>query len=564
MLKSSSTALALVAAIAASPVFAQGNAGQYLAARQAGMASDYKAAAEYFSRALMRDRSNPVLLENAVTSYIGLGDLDRAIIVADQMSQIGAISQVANLAIIGKYVRDENFDALIDDLKAGDVVGPLFDGLAGAWALVGAGRMGEAVRAFDEVASTSGLEAFGLYHKSLALAVVGDFEGADSILSGAEGTELRLTRRGLIAHAQVLSQLERNDDALALIEELFGATLDPELAALRSRLENGETVPFTAVERAADGIAEVFYTIAAALETEAQPAFTLLYARMAHLLRPDLVDAILLSARLLEDLERYALVTEAYDLVPRGHPSFLFAELGRADALRRSDRFDEAIEVLKQLSESYGNLPRVHRALGNTYRAVERWEDAIAAYDRAVALIEEPEQSDWFTYYVRGTAYERAGNWPAAEADFRAAMELDDNQPLLLNYLGYSLVEQRTNLDEALALIRKALDNDPDSGYITDSLGWVFYRLGRYEDAIAPMERAVELMPVDPIINDHLGDVYWAVGRTREAEFQWQRALSFDPEPDEAERIRRKLEVGLDVVLEEEGAEPLQVANDDG
>ena len=80
------------------------------------------------------------------------------------------------------------------------------------------------------------------------------------------------------------------------------------------------------------------------------------------------------------------------------------------------------------------------------------------------------------------------------------------------------------------------------------------------------MERAVELMPVDPVVNDHLGDVYWAVGRGREAEFQWKRALSFvDPEDTDAEadpdRIRRKLEVGLDVVLAEEGAEPLKVAN---
>ena len=250
--------------------------------------------------------------------------------------------------------------------------------------------------------------------------------------------------------------------------------------------------------------------------------------------------------------------------MPRSHPSYHLAELGRAEALRRTDRQDAAIEVLSQLSESHGELIRVHRALGNVLRSEERWEDAVAAYDRAVDLIDEPTARDWFTYYVRGTAHERAGNWPSAEADFRRAMELDDNQPLLLNYLGYSLVEKQTNLDEALELIQKALQLDPESGHITDSLGWVYYRLGRYEDAIAPMERAVELMPVDPIINDHLGDVYWAVGRYREAEFQWQRALSFDPEPKEADRIRRKLQVGLDQVLEDEGAPPLQMANDDG
>jgi Flp pilus assembly protein TadD len=103
-------------------------------------------------------------------------------------------------------------------------------------------------------------------------------------------------------------------------------------------------------------------------------------------------------------------------------------------------------------------------------------------------------------------------------------------------------------------MIERAVLARPDSGYIVDSLGWVFYRLGRYEEAVAPMERAVELVPNDPIINDHLGDVYWKVGRVREAEFQWSRALSFEPEDVDAIRIRLKLDVGLDAVLEDEAA----------
>ena len=146
--------------------------------------------------------------------------------------------------------------------------------------------------------------------------------------------------------------------------------------------------------------------------------------------------------------------------------------------------------------------------------------------------------------------------------DVRKALELNPDQPQVLNYLGYSLVEKQIKLDEALDMIERAVAARPDSGYIVDSLGWVLYRLGRYEEAVVHMERAAELMPVDPIVNDHLGDVLWAVGRYREAEFQWTRALSFDPEEKDAVRIRRKLEVGLDVVLAEEGAQPLaRVAN---
>src|SRR5690606_16124011 len=169
---------------------------------------------------------------------------------------------------------------------------------------------------------------------------------------------------------------------------------------------------------------------------------------------------------------------------------------------------------------------------------------------------EEPGQ--WVLYYTRGIAHERTKDWPAAEADFRKALELRPDQPAVLNYLGYSYLERKENYDEALAMIEKAVAERPDDGAIVDSLGWALYRLGRYEEAVGHLEKAVELMPVDSVVNDHLGDIYWAVGRTREAEFQWKRALSFEPDTEEeATRIRRKLEVGLDVVLKEEGAEPL-------
>ena len=155
---------------------------------------------------------------------------------------------------------------------------------------------------------------------------------------------------------------------------------------------------------------------------------------------------------------------------------------------------------------------------------------------------------------MRGITYERIDQWPDAEADFRRALELQPEQPLVLNYLGYTLVEKDLNIDEARDMIERAVAGDPDNGYITDSLGWVLYKIGEFEAAVPHMERAAELLPTDPIINDHLGDVYWSVGRKTEAVFQWKRALSFGPEEDEADRIRRKLDVGLDVVLADEGA----------
>lgn len=556
------TLLALT--LAATPAVADLNAGAYLAARSAGSASDYGAAADYFTRALVGDRSNPVLLENTINAYLGLGDLDRAVPVARRLLEAGVTSQVANLVLIVDAARREAWEGLIADLDAGQSVGPLFDGLVRAWALVGTGRMGEALEAFDAVGSTAGVEAFGLYHKALALASAGDFEGAEVILSGESGTTMRLTRRGVVAHATVLSQIDRIDAALDLFDQVFGGELDPALRELHDALEAGEALPFDVITRPSDGVAEVLYSIGSALRGEASTGYILLYPRLALALRPDHIEAVLLAGDLLEELGQYDLATEVYDSVPSTNTSRHATEMGRARALELSGDTDGAIAVLEGLTESHGDIPGVHVSLGDLLRRLERYGDATPHYDRAIALMEEPDQSQWVVYFARGITHEREDRWPLAEADFRHALELNPDQPQVLNYLGYSYLELQTNMDEALDLIERAVAARPDSGYIVDSLGWGLYRLGRYAEAVPHMERAVELEPIDPIVNDHLGDVYWAVGRKREAEFQWHRALSFEPEGKDAERIRRKLEVGLDVVLEEEGAPPLSMANDGG
>ncbi|MDF1803267.1 tetratricopeptide repeat protein [Thalassovita sp.] len=561
-----SVALALAVA-AVSPVQAQGIAGSYLAARSAGMSSDYKAAADYFTRALARDPSNPHLLESTVLSQLSLGEVARAIPVARKMEADGLQSQIARLVLVADEAATGKYDALLARLDEERGIGPLVDGLLNAWALMGNGSVSAALKAFDGVAAERGLAAFALYHKAMALASVGDFEGAEAIFADSAGGPLQMTRRGAIARVEILSQLDQGDTAMGLLDELFGRDFDPAIQAIRARLEAGETLPFTMVQDPRQGVAEVFYSVAAALNAEAGEDYTLLYTRVVEYLRPDHTDGILLSASLLDSLGRYELASATYKSVVQDSPSYFAAELGRAETLRKAEKLDSAVEVLEQLTRSHGAFPMVWVTLGDLMRQLKRFDEATVAYDTAVELYGAPSSEHWFIYYARAISFERLGEWPKAEADFRTALELNPNQPQVLNYLGYSLVEHKLKLDEALSLIEQAVEARPDSGYIVDSLGWALYRLGRYEDAIGHMERAAELMPVDPVVNDHLGDVLWAVGRKREAEFQWHRALSFAKYDNasgdvDADRIRRKLEVGLDVVLAEEGAPPLKVAHD--
>ncbi len=559
-------ALALVAAASAASGPATGDtvAGAYLAARHAAAFSDYQKAAEYFTQALARDPNNQALLEDTLTAFVGLGDMQRAVSVARKMQADGKSSQIATMVMTVERAQKGAYGAILADFAKGDTIGPLVDGLVSAWAELGQGHMAKAQKAFDAVIGGKGTRAFGLYHKALALASVGDFNGADAIFSGAAHGPLRATRRGVIAHAQVLSQLDRDPAALELLDKTFGPASTPRLSALRAQLRAGKAVPFTMISSPADGIAEVFYTVAGALNGEAADSYTLLYSRMAEALNPHQMDAVLLSAQLLDSLQRHDLAIREYKRVPPDDPAYADAEQGRAEALRKAGKVDASIEVLGQLAKTYPDQPDVQVTLGDTLRQAKNFPGAVQAYSAAIKLYGAPAKRHWFVYYSRGISYEQAGDWPKAEADLREALALNPNQPNVLNYLGYSLVEKNENLDEALTMIKRAVAVKPRDGYILDSLGWVLYRMGRYGKAVGYMERATELEPTDAIVNDHLGDVYWAVGRQREARVQWQRALSFNPEEKDAKRIRRKLDMGLDAVLQAEGAQPLKVSANGG
>ncbi|NVK15022.1 MAG: tetratricopeptide repeat protein [Rhodobacteraceae bacterium] len=557
---------ALMAASAAPAVQAEGLAGSYLAGRAATYDSDFAAAALYYTQALARDPQNPLLMENVVFAQLAMGKADLAVPVAERLRQTGARSQVANIVLAGGLAAKGNYQAILDRDLEREAIHPLVDGLLQGWAHVGAGSVSSALETFDRLAKDGSLKPFVLYHRALALASAGDYGGAEALFAAEDGRLATLSRRAAVARVQILSQLNRNDDAREALAAAFGSSLDPGLEALDAQLANGETLAYTIAPSPQEGIAEVFFTLGAALNGDTANDYVLMYARMASSLRPDHVDAILLSAGLLDQLGRYELSVATYKQVPSSHPDYHAAEMGRAEALRRAAKPDAAIEVLEKLARDFPDQPSVYISLGDLLRQQEDYAAAARAYDKALDKTPEDSSSRWFLFYARGICHERLDQWPQAEADFRASLDLDPNRPQVLNYLGYSLVEKSSKLDEALDMIERAVAARPDSGFIVDSLGWVLYRMGKFEEAVAHMERAVELMPVDPVVNDHLGDVYWAVGREREAEFQWKRALSFiDPEDTDGEadpeRIRRKLDVGLDAVLAEEGAQPLKVAN---
>jgi tetratricopeptide (TPR) repeat protein len=549
-----------IAQSAQEPTVQDRQSGAYLAARNAAAAGDFAAAADYFGQALVGDPQNPYLLENTAIAFVALGDFASAVPVAEQMRLAGIDSQVSNMILICDAIVQGGWDTVITDFADGRTVSPLFDGLVKGWAMQGQGDMTRALEGFDAVIATEGMAGYGLFHKALALASVGDFEGAEAILSGNGQGSANFGPRAAIAHAQVLSQLGRNDDASALLTTAFGDTLDPAIVALQAKLGSTDAVPFDLVTSPRQGVAEVAFMIAALLSTEAREDYTLQYARVAQYLAPGNADAAMLTAGLLQNMGRYDLAAAAFATVPQDDPSFVNAEIGRIDTLRQSDQTDVAAEVAQSLARARPDLAFVQARLGDVLRDNGDNDGAIKAYGAALDLYPETDTNRWVVYYTRAIVAHDIGDWDQAESDFRAALAINPDQPQVLNYLGYSLVERGEKLDEALDMIERAVADQPDSGAIVDSLGWVYFQLGRYDDAIDPLERAAVLEATDPIVNDHLGDAYWAVGREREARFQWLRAQSFEPEEDLAARIRAKLERGLDAVRQDEGLDATRPA----
>ena len=536
-----------------------GMASALLAGRIAIVDDNFAQMALQYDRAVERMPDNVTFLDLAMQGNLLAGNFARAAALAARVPPDTPAAQVANVILQADEFLRGAYDAVIAANNDGRVTGPLTDAVGLAWAHLGQGSMSDALAVLDEtIAKRPEIAPFAVYHKALALALVGDLERAAALLTGEEEGPVSLTRRGVLAHLSILSQLGRFDEALALGADVFGQSPEEDVAQIMQALAQRQPIPFITVQSARDGMAEAYLLLASALMNDEGDWLPLIYARLSLALRPDHPDAILLAGQLLERLEQFDLAQQVYDQMSPDNPQYLAAKLAKADAMQMAGQTEDALAQLRDLAQELPNSVLVQSSLGDMLRREERFAEAAEVYARALALVPEPEQRHWVLLYTYAISVERTGNFDAAEPLFRQALAFVPDNPQVLNYLGYSLIEAGRNLPEALEMIERAVAGDPESGYITDSLGWALFRLGRYDEALPVMERAVELLPTDPILNDHLGDVYWAVGRAREAQFQWKRAISFAPHPDlDLERVRRKLDIGLDRVLQEEGATPL-------
>jgi tetratricopeptide (TPR) repeat protein len=524
---------------------AESQSGNYLAALVAGADRDTTAAAAYFREALRADPRNPELIERAFAAALANGNMPDAFELADRLLMRDPNNSLARLADAVHAIGDGQYAVARAHLAGGDA-GKAHDvttTLLTAWSFAGLNDGRDALATLDRIRDPS-FAIFRDYHAGLIADLTGNAAEAAKRLKAAHDGE-KNTLRLVDAYARYLARHGDRDGAKALYQD-FAHVLPhhPLVDGALADLAAGRPLE-PIIRNSKDGAAEVLYGLGGAGSRQGDELAALIYLRLALYLRPDHALAAVTVADLYEQLKQNQAAIAAYEMVPSSSPMRENADIQAGLSLDALGRSDEALKRLQEIVAANPKDVDAISALGSLQRSGKKFGEAAETYSKAIELLGKPDRSNWTLFYFRAICYERSKQWPKAEADFKTALELFPDQPLVLNYLGYSWVDQGVNLDEAFKMLRQAVDLRPTDGYVVDSLGWANYKLGHYDEATHELEKAIELKPADPVVNDHLGDAYWRTGRKLDAQFQWNHARDMGPEPEDLPLILKKIDSGL-------------------
>ena len=528
--------------------------GSFLAARTADVDHDLETATKLYRTALEFEPDNIDVKQRLMITSLMNGDFAEGVKIATQLKDDASVERITTVVRGIDAIRRQEFRNAEKILK---YTGPndldrMMNGLLLAWAKAGQGKPKDAIAMIQEMKGPDWFAIFKNYQQGAIALAAGDKQTARTKFNEAVtdrnggGAAPDTFIRSVIA----LARLEATDgnkrkalDTISLGQSFVNnyAPLD----ALRKSIEDGKPQE-QQVRNASQGAAAVLFSVGAALNREGAEDIVSLYLQTARALDPDSADILVMLGGIAETLKKPERAIALYQQVPQGSPMRRLSEMQLGLALAEVGKVDEAKKHLRELIDLDPKDIRSYVAYGSVLSDAKDYKEMAVTYDKAIEILGPmPKRSDWSIYFQRGIAYERLKEWEKAEPSFKKALELNPDQPQVLNYLGYSWVDKNMNLDEGLNMIRRAVDLKPDDGYIVDSLGWAYFRLGQFDEAVAELERAAELMAGDPTINDHLGDAYWRVGRKLEAVFQWNQTLELKPEEEEIPKIKAKIENGL-------------------
>ena len=519
--------------------------GSYMAGQQAIRDLRTDEAARYFNDAAQADWDNPILIERAFVALAADGQIGKAATTARRMLELDPTNQLAELVVASEALKERRFGAAVRRLDnvSEDSFSGITAGLLRAWALVGDGRAGEADALMARLGGR-GLEDFLVFHRALMNEAAGNTQAALTLAQRAYDVEPYVARIAEV-YARMLANSGDFEAARDVLDAFEAQGLSHAVIRnVREAVDAGRR-PGVFTTSVQVGAAEMFHGIGVALSRDGSLDLALVFLRLGVYLDPSSDVIALALGQLFDSTGQHEMANGVYDAIPARSPLKSTAVVRIAQNLDAMGDRPEAIRRLGNIVASNSDDLDAVSVLGDLLRYDEQYLKAADAYSGAIAITGGTSPADWRFYYVRGIAYERAGEWPLAEADFKRALELNPDQPQVLNYLGYSWIDMDMHLEEALEMIETAVEAQPMDGYIIDSLGWAFYKLGRLDEAVETLERAVMLLPSDPEINDHLGDAYWKAGRRLEARFQWNIARSVDTTGNVVERAEAKLAEGL-------------------
>ncbi len=535
-------------------------AGNYLSALIANADHDTTAAATFFREALRFDPRNPQLIERAFIAALSNGNMLDGFTLADRLIARDPNNGLAHLSLGIRAMHNRQFAQARSQFAKGgpaqshDITATLLS----AWSYAGSGDEKKALDVCDRLRDDN-FAVFRDFHAGLIADMMGDKAEAGRRFESAYGQD-KNTLRLVDAYARYLSRNGDKEKALKVYADFDGILPNhPLVNAAVADLKAGRTLDLLVKTPEAGG-AEVLYGLGAAGGRQGDEIAAIVYLRLSLYLMPKNGLSLITLADLYDRLKQNEAAISIYESVAEGSPLRTTADIQIAQLLDNLGKKAESTNYLRHIVADHPSDEDALLALGNAQRSDKKYAEAVDTYNKALAASAKPEKVEWPLFYFRGIALERSGHWDKAVADLRKALALYPDQPLVLNYLGYSWVDRGENLDEAFTMLHKAVELRPSDGYIVDSLGWAYFKLGKYEEAVKELERAIDLKASDPTINDHLGDAYWRVGRKLDANFQWNHARDLGPEPDDAMKIAEKIAHGLPAEKTPEAADATKPA----
>jgi tetratricopeptide (TPR) repeat protein len=528
-----------VAAAAALPTVDP--AWTFVEARAAAMNGEHVRAAQLLATLADSEPDEVQFAQQAVTEAIGAGQMPLALNLVGKIPA-AKLSTDARLLLVADAVKQHRLDRALPWLSTGGKTGDLtfLAPLLTAWDSAERGDQARALAALDQIPTNNLLGPMRDEEEAFILLKLRRPADAEPYARRAIGSAGAREVRVRLALADGFLAAGDRDRALAMID---GMTSD--YAAARQRVLSGRQSG-QAIDTGAKALSALLTAFAAELARTQHALPPVGLVQVARYADPQNVSATALLGLLLNAQDRGDEALALLAAVPQSDPLISQVRDVQVRILTNDKRMNEAYAIAASAANGPAASLSDYSRLGDVLEAMDRHDDAAAAFGRAVALANSqgPKDEVWSLLLLQANALEEGKRWPEAKAALQQALAIAPDEPLLLNFLGYAKLEHGEDVEAAEAMIRKASELAPNDASITDSLGWAQFKRGKVDEAIETLQRAAEKDPDQAEIQEHLGDALYKSGRRFEARFAWHAAL-VTAEDKMAERVKAKLEDGL-------------------